>query len=106
MVTNNNYNYIEKGQGETIILLHGLMGAVSNFESTIETLPKYGYRVILPMLPLYEMPILKTNVQQLAKIRINGQVWIRNLCQLLNIFGLEPTTVTKRKHDIFITSNL
>tara|TARA_B100000700_G_scaffold330482_1_gene456939 strand:+ start:1648 stop:2394 length:747 start_codon:yes stop_codon:yes gene_type:complete len=67
MVTNNNYNYIEKGQGETIILLHGLMGAVSNFESTIETLPKYGYRVILPMLPLYEMPILKTNVQQLAK---------------------------------------
>ena len=63
----NKYDYIEKGQGETIILLHGLMGAVSNFESTLKTLPKHGYRVILPMLPLYTMPILKTNVNELAQ---------------------------------------
>ncbi len=62
----NKYNYIEKGSGEIIILLHGLMGAVSNFENTINELPKYGYRVILPMLPLYDMPILKTNVNELA----------------------------------------
>tara|TARA_B100001142_G_scaffold330316_1_gene398038 strand:+ start:8169 stop:8906 length:738 start_codon:yes stop_codon:yes gene_type:complete len=61
------YDYIEKGRGEVIILLHGLMGAVSNFESTLKELPKHGYRVILPILPLYSMPILKTNVQQLAK---------------------------------------
>tara|TARA_B100001250_G_C19730572_1_gene758268 strand:+ start:94 stop:843 length:750 start_codon:yes stop_codon:yes gene_type:complete len=61
------YNYIDRGVGEPIILLHGLMGAVSNFEDTIERLPKYGYRVILPMLPLYEMPILNTNVNELAK---------------------------------------
>ena len=45
-----NYKYIEKGKGEVIILLHGLMGAMSNFEHTINELPKYGYRVILPML--------------------------------------------------------
>ena len=61
------YDYIEEGRGEVIILLHGLMGAVSNFESTLKELPKHGYRVILPMLPLYSMPILKTNVKQLAK---------------------------------------
>ena len=61
------YNYIDQGVGEPIILLHGLMGAVSNFEDTIKRLPKYGYRVILPMLPLYEMPILNTNVNELAK---------------------------------------
>ena len=60
------YNYIDKGSGEVIILLHGLMGAVSNFEDTIDRLPKYGYRVILPMLPIYNMSILKTNVNQLA----------------------------------------
>ncbi len=61
------YDYIEEGRGEVIILLHGLMGAVSNFESTLKELPKHGYRVILPMLPLYSMPILKTNVKELAK---------------------------------------
>jgi len=60
------YNYIDRGEGEPIILLHGLMGAVSNFEDTISRLPKYGYRVILPMLPLYDMPVLKTNIQELA----------------------------------------
>ena len=30
------YDYIEKGSGETVILLHGLMGAMSNFKSTID----------------------------------------------------------------------
>ena len=60
------YKYIEKGKGEVIILLHGLMGAVSNFESTLKILPKAGYRVILPMLPLYDLSILKTNVNELV----------------------------------------
>ena len=60
------YNYIDKGSGEVIILLHGLMVSVSNFEDTIEKLPKHGYRVILPILPIYNMSMLKTNVNQLA----------------------------------------
>ncbi|MBJ04808.1 MAG: alpha/beta hydrolase [Flavobacteriales bacterium] len=59
--------YIDRGKGDPIVLLHGLMGAVSNFESTIQTLPDFGYRTILPMLPLYELPVLKTNVNELAK---------------------------------------
>lgn len=60
------YDYIEQGEGEVIVLLHGLMGAVSNFSNTIKALPKHGYRVILPMLPIYKLPILKTNVNELA----------------------------------------
>ncbi len=67
----NKYNYIDNGSGDVVILLHGLMGAVSNFENTINELPKFGYRVILPMLPLYDMPILKTNVNELAKFIYN-----------------------------------
>jgi len=72
------YNYIDSGSGEVIILLHGLMGAVSNFEETIKILPKHGYRVILPMLPLYDLPLLKTNVNELAK-------FINNFTKDLNI---------------------
>jgi len=72
------YNYIEKGTGEVVILLHGLMGAVSNFESTLKELPKHGFRVILPMLPLYDLPILKTNVDQLTS-------FIKKFTQELNI---------------------
>ena len=72
------YNYIEKGKGVPILLLHGLMGAVSNFESTMETLPKHGFRVILPTLPLYELPIIKTNVNQLT-------IFIENFIKELNL---------------------
>ena len=83
------YNYIDKGSGEVIILLHGLMGAVSNFENTIQTLPQYGYRVILPMLPLYDMPILKTNVKELAKFinRFTEDLKLKEFSLLGNSLG-------------------
>ena len=73
----NKYNYIDNGSGDVVILLHGLMGAVSNFENTINELPKFGYRVILPMLPLYDMPILKTNVNELAKFIYNFSKYLK-----------------------------
>ncbi|MAZ58386.1 MAG: alpha/beta hydrolase, partial [Flavobacteriales bacterium] len=66
IIMKHNYKFTDKGSGPVIILLHGLMGAMSNFEHTIKNLPKNGYRVILPMLPLYDMPILKTNVKEFA----------------------------------------
>lgn len=59
------FKYIEEGEGETLILLHGLMGALSNWEGVIEEFRK-SYRVIIPMLPIYDMPILSTGVKSLA----------------------------------------
>ena len=34
------FSYVEKGEGTPIILLHGLMGGLSNFDSTIEFFSK------------------------------------------------------------------
>ncbi|MEO8795846.1 MAG: alpha/beta hydrolase [Daejeonella sp.] len=62
----NGYKYIEEGQGEVLLLLHGLMGALSNWEDVVEEF-KSDYRVIIPMLPLYELPLLTTGVKSLAK---------------------------------------
>jgi esterase/lipase len=45
--------YIDEGQGAPIILLHGLFGALSNFDALKELLIKNNYRVIIPKLPLY-----------------------------------------------------
>lgn len=60
------FKYIEEGEGQVLLLLHGLMGALSNWESVIkEFRPKY--KVIIPMLPLYELPLLTTGVKSLAK---------------------------------------
>jgi 2-hydroxy-6-oxonona-2,4-dienedioate hydrolase len=60
------FKFIEEGNGEPLVLLHGLFGALSNFEPLIEYFRQH-YKVIVPMLPLLEMDILHTSVGGLAK---------------------------------------
>jgi 2-hydroxy-6-oxonona-2,4-dienedioate hydrolase len=60
------FKFIEEGEGEPLLLLHGLFGALSNFQPLIEYFKQYN-KVIVPMLPLLEMDILHTSVGGLAK---------------------------------------
>ena len=60
------FRFIEEGNGEPLVLLHGLFGAISNFDALISYFKNYN-RVIVPMLPLLEMDILHTSVGGLAK---------------------------------------
>ncbi|MBC7689062.1 MAG: alpha/beta hydrolase [Aquabacterium sp.] len=60
------FKYIEEGQGEPLMLLHGLFGALSNFMPLIEHF-KQTYCVIVPMLPLLELDLLHTSVSGLQK---------------------------------------
>src|SRR5690606_2561943 len=61
------YSYIEVGEGQPIIILHGLMGGLSNFDGVIQYFSAKGYKVIVPVLPIYSMSLLKTNVRSFAK---------------------------------------
>ncbi|WP_194768142.1 alpha/beta fold hydrolase [Tamlana sp. I1] len=63
----NKYSYIEAGEGTPIILLHGLMGGLSNFDAVIDFFSGKGYKVLIPELPIYSMSLLKTNVKNFAK---------------------------------------
>lgn len=60
------FRYIEEGEGEPLVLLHGLFGALSNFKTLIEYFRRQ-YKVVVPLLPLLEMDILHTSVGGLAK---------------------------------------
>ncbi|MBL0132429.1 MAG: alpha/beta fold hydrolase [Chitinophagaceae bacterium] len=60
------FRYIEEGTGEPLMLLHGLFGALSNFNPLISYFRQYN-KVIVPLLPLLEMDILHTSVGGLAK---------------------------------------
>ena len=60
------FRYLQEGEGEPLVLLHGLFGAMSNFAHLIEYFRQYN-RVIVPILPLLEMDILHTSVGGLAK---------------------------------------
>jgi len=60
------FTYVEEGEGPAIIVLHGLMGTLSNFKETFFHFSENGYKVLIPELPLYSLPLLKTNVKNLA----------------------------------------
>jgi pimeloyl-ACP methyl ester carboxylesterase len=62
----NGFKYIEEGEGEVLLLLHGLMGALSNWTDVVQEFKK-DYKVIIPLLPLYDLPLLTTGVKTLAK---------------------------------------
>ena len=61
------FNYIESGEGQPIIILHGLMGGLSNFKGVLEYFPPKGYKVIIPELPVYSMAIVNTSVKALSE---------------------------------------
>ena len=61
------FEYFESDDsGTPIILLHGLMGALSNFEALIEYF-KGKNKVILPILPFFDIPLRKLSVASLAE---------------------------------------
>lgn len=60
------FKYVEEGQGEPLVLLHGLFGAMSNFSDLVEHF-KPKYKVVVPILPLFELDIFHTTVGGLAK---------------------------------------
>ncbi|MBL7472466.1 alpha/beta fold hydrolase [Robertkochia sediminum] len=60
------FTYIEVGQGTPIIVLHGLMGGLSNFSGVTDYFSQRGYKVLIPELPIYSMSLLKTTVKSFA----------------------------------------
>lgn len=60
------FEYVEVGSGEPLMLLHGLFGALSNFSDLIEKF-KHTHKVVVPLLPLFDLDLLHTSVKGLAK---------------------------------------
>jgi 2-hydroxy-6-oxonona-2,4-dienedioate hydrolase len=60
------FKFLEEGEGEPLVLLHGLFGALSNFRDLIEYF-RHHYKVVVPMLPLLDMDLLHTSVSGLQK---------------------------------------
>jgi pimeloyl-ACP methyl ester carboxylesterase len=59
------FQYLEAGEGPTLVVLHGLFGALSNFKDVTNYFSA-RYRVVIPILPLYTLPILSTHVRSLT----------------------------------------
>ncbi len=79
-----NFNYIDEGEGEVLILLHGLFGALSNWKDVLNHF-KQNHRVVIPLMPIFEMNILKLSVEGLANF-VNDFIEYKKF-ERINILG-------------------
>ena len=67
IIEENGFKYIESNpnEGRTLLLLHGLFGALSNFSGIINHFAG-KVNVVVPMLPIFELPLRKLSVMGLV----------------------------------------
>ena len=100
------YNYIEKGEGQVIILLHGLMGGLSNFKDVIGFFSSKGYKVIIPELPIYNLPLKETTVTAFSDF-LEDFIKYKNLSDVIllgNSLGGHVGLIYSNKNPSFVKS--
>jgi pimeloyl-ACP methyl ester carboxylesterase len=82
------FNYIDEGQGEPMVLLHGLFGALSNWDGVIDEFSS-EYRVLIPMLPIYQMPLKGARIEGLVDFfeRFVNKLNLENITLIGNSLG-------------------
>ena len=81
----NGFKFVDEGNGQTLLLLHGLFGALSNWGGVVARFSKQ-FRVVIPMLPIYDMPVREAGLDGLRKF-------------------LEDFVAFKNLHDMIIMGN-
>ncbi len=91
------YKFIDEGEGQSLLVLHGLFGALSNFRELIVEFSK-KYRVIVPMMPLYDLPLLQTGVKSLSEFIVGfmKQQQLKDVILLGNSLGGHVGLVTAK----------
>lgn len=63
------YRFVDAGphtDHPPVLLLHGMLGDLSNWTSAIQALVDNNYRVLVPVLPVYDLPLTHTSVSGLV----------------------------------------
>ncbi|MCY4161354.1 MAG: alpha/beta hydrolase [Flavobacteriaceae bacterium] len=99
------YRFVDVGQGQPIVLLHGLMGTLSNFDGILDFFPDKGYRILIPDLPFYSMSIHKTSVASLSKylFRFFKRLSINHAILLGNSLGGHVALMHARDYQEFLS---
>ncbi|KUG06264.1 alpha/beta fold hydrolase [Solirubrum puertoriconensis] len=79
------FKYVDEGSGEVLLLLHGLFGALSNWQGVIDEFAR-DYRVIIPMLPVYDMPLTRAGITGLVEF-VEGFVKTMGLNEPATVLG-------------------
>lgn len=95
----NGFQYIEEGNGPVLLLLHGLFGALSNWMDVVEHFSS-RYRIVIPLMPIYNLPLLNTNVKALSEF-VHDFIEFKQYKDIIligNSLGGHVTLVYVKKH--------
>lgn len=62
-----NQTYINTGEGQVVILLHGIFGNIHIWRPVVEAL-KNEFHVIVPRIPISDLPLEDANVKHIAQV--------------------------------------
>jgi pimeloyl-ACP methyl ester carboxylesterase len=84
----NGYKYLDEGEGEVLLLLHGLFGALSNWDEVVKKFSK-DFRVMIPLLPIYDKSSRKEGVIGLTHFLENfvEEMGLENMAIMGNSLG-------------------
>lgn len=67
VITDGKFEYLETtGEGTPLLLLHGLMGTLSNFGGIIDHF-RDDINIVIPILPIYKLPLKKLSLDGLVE---------------------------------------
>ncbi len=100
-----NQTYINVGKGPVVILLHGLFGNFGTWRKTVDSL-KNNYQVVVPRLPIFDLPVQNTNIKYLVRALHDFIEWnqLNNVTLIGHAMGgqlallytyMHPSTVQK-----------
>lgn len=97
---NHKFRYIDEGEGEVLLLLHGLFGSLSNWADVLDTYSK-DYRVMVPLLPIYDMPLKTAGLQYLTQFieEFVDHFQLKNINLLGNSLGGHLALLYILKHE-------
>jgi len=65
------FRWLERGQGEAVVLLHGLMGEMDHWEPVLEHLGE-RHRAMAPLLPIFDPLLAEPSLNALADHVVRG----------------------------------
>lgn len=103
------YQYIDEGPdagAPTVVLLHGMLGDVFNWKETVDGLAHHGYRVLVPLLPVYDLPIKQTSVSGLVDYvrSFFDAMGIRDAVLAGNSLGGHVAALFTLRHDQYVSA--
>lgn len=93
------FNYVDEGKGDVLLLLHGLFGALSNWKGVIEHFSK-DFRVVIPMLPILDLPVKNATIDGLTDFveKFVNRMELKDLIIMGNSLGGHLTLVYTLRH--------